>query len=400
MGLTDDEGKKTQYNPKMMAEKFKNRARKLPTKYTVKQGDSWAKIAGNIYGELYDYDPMKSQRMAEDLARRNNKVRGLTPGTVIRIARPRQNPYVSAEFMGQAAPVANQVAQPGYTGSAPVGQTPAGAVPNYNSGSYQGRPWAVGAQGQAPSSTLMKTRQDKSYGKSAELPWNPNADSLLFDTSGQPRPQFLPGYTGSNQVIGGAGGGGGTNPVYDRTYLPGKEPTTQTTGLGYGNYKQPTVTKTPQPEPVSASRQKLIDRGYAMDPNEPVGFTSVVDQELAAGIRPIFIYEADRVKMGIPPEDMELFYGYTQNPMTGSWIRIGPAQMSGTLPAPTYSDAYSGGFRGYGGGGGPTSRGGTSYGGGGYTGYGSGYNTNQAGQYTQADRMIREAAIGLISWRI
>jgi len=129
-------------NPKMLAEKFKNQSRRLPGRYTVTTGDSWAKIAEKIYGPLYQ-DAIKAQKMAEQLARANAKVGTLRPGTVLRVARPRRNPYLTQAFMGDTgqAPAAAPAVQ-GYTG--PVAQTPVAPSVNYNVASTQGRPWAQG----------------------------------------------------------------------------------------------------------------------------------------------------------------------------------------------------------------------------------------------------------------
>jgi hypothetical protein len=138
-----------------------------------------------------------------------------------------------------------------------------------------------------------------------------------------------------------------------------------------------------------------------MDPNQVLPFTSVVDQELAAGIRPIFIYDWDRQRLGLTDEVLSAM-GYIQNPLTGSWIRQGAASMpttdansGGWQSGGGYSGGYSPGFRGGGGG----TRGG-GYGGGGYTGYGGSGVERARGYPTEAARMIREAGIGLISWRI
>lgn len=137
-----------------------------------------------------------------------------------------------------------------------------------------------------------------------------------------------------------------------------------------------------------------------MPADQEVPFTSVVDQELAAGIRPIFIYDWDRQRLGITDEFMTQM-GYIQNPITGSWIRQGAATMptnsassAGWQPSGGYSGGYSPGFRGGGGGGGGTR------GGGGYTGYGGAVQERARGYPTEPARMVREAGIGLISWRI
>ena len=372
----------------------------------MKQGDSWARIAGNIYGELFDYDPIKAQRMAEDLARRNNKVRGLTPGTVIRVARPRQNPYVSAEFMGQTAAAANQVAQPGYTGAVQQPQTQ-GVAPtvNYNAGSYQGRPWATGSVQPVQTPGVLKTMQGKSYGKSAELPWNPNAGSLLFGSNGQPRPQVLPGYSANASTW--------ENPNKNIAPIQGytldTQPAAQPNASTWNNPNAPAIQgyQLPTSDNQQTPGQRFRPPGGKERAGEVVKevertgitrptYTTDAWNKLISGTMPVIIYDWDAQNAGVDDTTMESM-GYWKSPLTNNWILLGGSQTGG-LKAPTYGDAYSGGFRGYGGGG-RGGGGGTSYGGG-YTGYGTGYNTNQAGQYTQADRLIREAAIGLISWRI
>ncbi|MFA6271054.1 MAG: hypothetical protein WC657_07675, partial [Candidatus Paceibacterota bacterium] len=291
-----------------------------------------------------------------------------------------------------------------YTGAAPVGATVQGVAPtvNYNAASTQGRPWAQGGNAPAPMNGVIQP----TYLQGAQR--RPSFNMGRYNTVQQP--STVNPYQ-SRQVI--TGGGktitlpplpGSTDPVYPRTYLPGKAPTQPVQGLGYGNFNQPVTVERNKPQatptPVNPYRQQLIDRGNAMDPNQEVPFTSVVDQELAAGIRPIFIYDWDRQRLGLSDEILSGM-GYVQNPLTGSWIRQGGATMPTATPSSTggwsgggYSGGYSPGFRGGSGG----TRGG-GYGGGGYTGYGGEAQRTQ-GYPTEAARMIREAGIGLISWRI
>jgi uncharacterized membrane protein YgcG len=389
----------------MLAEKFKNQSRRLPGKYTVKTGDSWTKIAEKLYGPLYQ-DNIKAQKMAEQLARANAKVGTLRPGTVLRVARPRRNPYLTQAFLGdtgQPAPAPTPAA-PAYTGAAPQAPVVQGVAPgvNYNVASTQGRPWATPAPANVAPTQQFPTysyqnNQNRPWAGDNQLPWNPTSGSLLFDSNGNPRPQYNKSSIKGPAIT-------KDEPVYERTYLPGKAPTQPVQGLGYRDYNQPvTVTRNrpPTPEPVSPYRQQLIDRGNAMDPNQVLPFTSVVDQELAAGIRPIFIYDWDRQRLGLT-DDVLSAMGYIQNPLTGSWIRQGAASMpttdansGGWQSGGGYSGGYSPGFRGGGGG----TRGG-GYGGGGYTGYGGSGVERARGYPTEAARMIREAGIGLISWRI
>lgn len=389
----------------MLAEKFKNQSRRLPGKYTVKTGDSWTKIAEKLYGPLYQ-DNIKAQKMAEQLARANPKVNALRPGTVVRIARPRRNPYLTQAFLGdtgQPAPAPTPAA-PAYTGAAPQAPVVQGVAPgvNYNVASTQGRPWAQGGNTPQMDGVIQPT-----YLQGAQRRPGFNLGNYNYSTVNQP--STVNPYQ-SRQVITGAGTPitlppqpGSTDPVYQPTYLPGKAPTQPVQGLGYRNFNQPvTVTRNrpPTPEPVSPYRQQLIDRGNAMDPNQVLPFTSVVDQELAAGIRPIFIYDWDRQRLGLTDEVLSAM-GYIQNPLTGSWIRQGAASMpttdansGGWQSGGGYSGGYSPGFRG-----GSGTRGG-GYGGGGYTGYGGSGVERARGYPTEAARMIREAGIGLISWRI
>ncbi|MFA6174684.1 MAG: hypothetical protein WC701_13515, partial [Kiritimatiellales bacterium] len=266
-------------NPKMLAEKVKNRARNLPGKYTVKTGDSWATIARKIYGPVFQ-DNVQAERMSEQLARANPKVGGLRPGTVVRIARPRRNAYVSQAFLGDGA--APTPTAPAYTGAAPAAPTVQGVAPtvNYNAASTQGRPWAQGGNmpATAPIQGYTLGTQPAQTGPKIggytlpTLPgsnWAAGVINTVFGRNPTPQAQ-----TANVQP----------DPVYPRTYLPGKAPTQPVQGLGYGNFNQPVTVERNRPQatptPVNPYRQQLIDRGNAMPANQEVGFTSVVDQEL------------------------------------------------------------------------------------------------------------------------
>ncbi|MFA5378720.1 MAG: hypothetical protein WC455_23410 [Dehalococcoidia bacterium] len=419
--LEDGQFQRTQNNPKMLAEKAKNRARRLPGKYTVKTGDSWTKIAEKIYGPVFQ-DNFQAQRMAEQLARANPKVGGLRPGTVVRIARPRRNAFISQAFLGDTGPAPTPTA-PAYTGAAPQGGTQ-GTAPqptvNYNAGSYQGRPWAQGGNAPAQMDGVIQP----TYLPGAQR--QPGFNMGRYNTVTQP--STVNPYQ-SRQVVTGAGTTitlppqpGSADPVYPRTYLPGQAPTQPAQGLGYRDYNQPaTVTRNWRAEqappnvirnrrqPGGAEREGN-DRGMLATFNEnaprPDWTTDVWERIANTGKLPLFIWGWDAENAGITPEILggdgvtTFGLGYWQDPMTGNWILRSGTPTASTSSSSTggwsgggYSGGYSPGFRG---GGGGTSGGGY----GGYTGYGGGAAQRAQGYPTEAARMIREAGIGLISWRI
>lgn len=78
-------------------------AKKKPQTYTVKAGDSWAKIAGEIYGD---------QRMFEELMRGNKNVSMLRAGQTLVLPGKRSNPYVS-DFGAAATGMATEFSPEG-----------------------------------------------------------------------------------------------------------------------------------------------------------------------------------------------------------------------------------------------------------------------------------------------
>lgn len=85
----------------------------MPDKYVVKAGDSWAKIAGEMYGD---------QRMFAELMRANPNIAMMRPGQTLKLPDPRKNAYVSnteaavSGMTNQWKDSKGNVVSPGYTG--------------------------------------------------------------------------------------------------------------------------------------------------------------------------------------------------------------------------------------------------------------------------------------------
>lgn len=396
----------------MLAEKFKNQSRRLPGRYTVRTGDSWTRIAEKLYGPLYQ-DTIKAQKMAEQLARANAKVGTLRPGTVLRVARPRRNPYLTQAFMGDTgqAPAVAPAVQ-GYTG--PVAQAPVAPSVNYNVASTQGRPWATGS----PMPTAVAPIQGYTLGPAANTA----------------RSSGLPHLPGSDWAAGVINTLFGRNPnqtqnasTWNNPYAPPiqgytlDQPKVTPNASTWNNPRAPAIqgyTLEPQVQPRNqrqrnrqpgGAEREGNDRGMLATFNEnaprPDWTTGVWEQIANTGKLPLFIWGWDAENAGITPEILggdgvtTFGLGYWQDPLTGNWILRSGTPAANTSSSSTsgwsggYSGGYSPGFRGGGGGSGGTRSSG-------YTGYGSGAQERAQGYPTEAARMVREAGIGLISWRI
>jgi hypothetical protein len=108
-------------NPKMAAIKLKNQIRrgKRKSSVTVKDGDSWFKIAGSQFADMFGEGPsavVAAQRLAGELAKANPHIKNLQPGQTVKL------PWSQAS---RAAKKGNKGA---YLSKAMMGQTTAPAV--------------------------------------------------------------------------------------------------------------------------------------------------------------------------------------------------------------------------------------------------------------------------------
>jgi len=115
-----------QDNPKMAAIKLKSQIRtgKRKSTYTARQGDSWFRIAGQQFADLFgegESANVAAQRLAGELARANPHIKNLQPGQTIRLPWDRassaakkgnKGAYLSQSMLGspQTAPQTGNVA--------------------------------------------------------------------------------------------------------------------------------------------------------------------------------------------------------------------------------------------------------------------------------------------------
>jgi hypothetical protein len=167
---------------------------KKKNKYTVKSGDSWARIAGRVYGD---------QRMFAALMRANRGILVLRPGMVIDLPEPQANPYVGpadierAQLNDALVGYKGDISQledlqqptqpapltpPPVTGPQPTLPTSGGLLQGFNIPTAQG-PQAAQQQPQGPSPFPTRPNQPTMLG-----PLNPFQNQINLPPLQGPQP--------------------------------------------------------------------------------------------------------------------------------------------------------------------------------------------------------------------
>lgn len=357
-------------NDQQMAQ-FKFNKRQGQT-YTVKQGDSWFRIAGKIYGQYYG-GSLEGQRMAGELARANGDINTLRPGMVIKIPKPRStNPYIGANQFQGVTPVTGNVTTP----QAPAPQTNAlSTVPVINTPNY----------GPNPPTPKTQTLTNNLPTLSSTTPTLPQPIISSSQVSTAPGTYSLGGFpqTYNSAAEGGGGGGGTTTP-----------PLVAATG-SQGPAQPSTPTLPPPinaPTNVSTAPKNNTSGNSQYWPSETRFEQQGFAQQLAAGTMPYQISFDLANFNNLNPVDLQRLgyqltsYGWVQKPIVGN------AEQTGGGGGSYYSGGRGGGYRSYGGGGGYASTPKQpSYQ---YASYQVGNNPR-----SQTGRAFTPQTFGLINWR-
>jgi hypothetical protein len=372
-------------NPKMEQEKQRRRSRRLPKTYTVKRGDSWAKIAENLYGDLYPKDEsgrVLAQRHMQDLARANSEVSGLRTGMRIRVARFNRNPYVSKGFgeEGQTAPaqqaVATQPVIPSQQSYSPIGLAQV-ANSGYNDVKGQALNYLRGDVALPASVSNVRGRaalNQRNMTPGFQTPLPPTPGGSLF---GPPSPDQLNVPMGALTNLPRTRGDNQFNQAQSQMANASDN---LTAPAAYNDIRGQALniaqgdTYTPSRPPGFQMREQLATTPTALEP--PTGI-SLAESYLSRGIFPPIINAGDPVLSRLTPEEL-VAAGYVKGDY-GQWIRMdyGPGEKVST----------GGGSGGGGGGYGRRSYGGTTY-------PAFGRSPSMTG------RDLYTVSLGLINWRI
>lgn len=397
-------------NPKQAAEKFKNQLRKRGGTYQAKAGDSWFKIAGEIYKDYFGGDVVAAQRMAAMLAAANGDIANIRPGMRINLPMPTRNPYVPQGFggvggapatggannqtAGASAPATNTPFQYSLAGQAPGSPTMAPtqasytAIQNAQRANQVNTAQAAYSTGQRKANDIMPPARPPLVTPQARNPVNPFAqNNRPFAMPGEMQPAAAQSQEESRYT-------GNANSQQARMgYNPAMR------GRGYGQPVRPPSApwRPTYPAQTPEARQRPSAPSVINMPTAQVA-TMLANNQYPAAINmldiPAIIPMAQFSEEGGLPwyanqktrlyvDAWMLQHGYKRSEY-GFYVRLDdPGATGGTNP---YYTGYRGPGRGYGGGG----RGG---GGGSYGGYGGSYGPSQ-------DQLRYANESGLVTWRI
>lgn len=372
------------------------------SRYTVRAGDSWFKIAGQVYGD---------QRYAEQLAMANGDVDVLQPGMLLRLPRPRANPTISPYAAQQWGMSPTGIPGGQAPGAAPGAAAPA-AVPPMSAATAANVQAAARARGREGGllGDRLPAPAPGTYTPPGQAPTQtgPLAKPKGGVYGGRRYPATYGQYTGAGwRGPGGArraeeqappvtaqavtpGDGGGAAPVYGAPPPGTQRPE---------NYIPPGYTPPPlpaYPKPKQQPRQTPFNPptyNWQRQYQRPWDVRNV--ELLAQGQYPYTIPQQDVDDYGINPLLLESG-GYQYVPEARLWVQLNPAG-AGAGATANIGNPYAGGPRrgGYGGGG--RGRGG----GGGYNNAGSRYGYQPiSGGTSYTGRAFDPSEIGLINWRI